>query len=226
MVSFNFLVLNATPALDPPSRALKSRLRWNTWLALDDSNLFLEPCLPNILALLTIASHGEDFATPNLSWILVGHACRLAQAMNLHLPIIADEAVKKQRVLLFWSLFSTDKSVSLAFGRPSALSCSFYQHLPLPDPNHFTEFAPHLRSSKEKLHETPKSNFGAHFFVQTILLARIKGKVSDYLQTLAFLSPTASVEMKNCLETELTECYRETKKVCKGRNSIMFTTLT
>lgn len=213
VVSFNFLVLYATPALDPPSTALRERLRWNTWVALDDSSLFLEPCVANVLALLTVASHGEDFATPNLSWILVGHACRLAQAMNLHLPIVADESIRKQRVFLFWSLFVIDKSVSLAFGRPCALASTFYENLPVPDHIDFTDFAPHLRPCSEVSYGSFRSHFGALFFVQTIVLARLRGQVSDYLQSLRVLNQTVSTKMKKELERNLSDWYHETNKV-------------
>ncbi|KAJ5895440.1 fungal specific transcription factor domain-containing protein [Penicillium taxi] len=210
IVLFNFLSLVATTGQDPLSKAMSARLRWNTWLALDDSSLFLEPLQINILALLTIASHGEDFTTPNMSWLLVGHACRLAQAANIRPPTLPDNDLKKQQLFLFWSLFVTDKSVALAFGRPPALSSTYYQSLSLPDAIYFTDFAPHILL-RTRSNVSIESRFGANFFVRAIALAHVRANISDFLGGRGVLSPIATVQKSFTLEKDLSDWYHDTK---------------
>ncbi|KAF5241051.1 hypothetical protein FANTH_9268 [Fusarium anthophilum] len=62
------------------------KYRDNMKLALNDSRIFLEPHEVNLQALIMLAIHGEDFASPNQSWMLVGHACRQAEALRLFQP--------------------------------------------------------------------------------------------------------------------------------------------
>lgn len=209
LVIFNCLVFNGTPADDHPQTvALRARLRWNTWLALDDSSLFLEPSIVNIIALLTVAAHGKDFATPNLSWILTGHACRLAQAINIHiLPSeMKDKESRLQRSLVFWSLYTMDKSVSLAFGRPHMLAAPFYDNVPLPPAEDVAEFKPHLKG-------TGVSNYGGYFLVQSIHLAKLRGQVSDLLQSLSIINNTIYLEKKEKLLRGVTNWNAETQRV-------------
>jgi hypothetical protein len=211
VVTFNYLLLHSVPSHDPPSRSLKTRLRWNSWLALNDSTLFLEPCEANILALLSIASHGEDFSTPNLSWILVSHACRLAQAMNIQMSTRANDQLQSHRLFLFWTLFIIDKSMSLAFGRPPAMSGSYYEHVPIPDMRQLMAFSPHVRSSSNE--KTMASTFGAIFFLRGLALAKITGHALDLLHNLEALDHHLHVDRKQSLLVNLREWYLETCQV-------------
>lgn len=217
MLLFNWIVYTATAARDPPSTALRARLRWNTWLALEDAGLFLELCGANIQALVTLATHGEDFAIPNLSWILIGHACRLAQAIDIHVPLAAaDEQNRKRRLFLFWILFGVDKSVCLAFGRPPVLSADFYEHVPFPDITEFHEFSPHTRRHGRTSHQAEAtSSFGAAFFSQTIAGSKLTGRISDFLHSSRAQGhqlPTY-IEKRSTLEAELSNWYAGTYKV-------------
>ena len=214
---FNCIVYTATAVRDPPSTALKSRLRWNTWLALEDAGLFLEPCEANIQALMALATHGEDFATPNLSWILIGHACRLAQAIDLHVPLAAaDEQGRRRRLFLFWILYGVDKSVCLAFGRPPVLSADFYEHVPFPNVAELHEFSPHTRRhGKTSHHAEATSSFGAAFFSQTIAGSKLTGRISEFLHASRAQGPQlpAYIEKRSALAAELSNWYAATYKV-------------
>lgn len=89
------------------------------------------------------ACHGEDdFASPNLSWMLVGQAYQQAKAISLHMPgnLGGDEPSRQRRLCLFWSLYVADKSVSLAFGQPEFLEGSHYDDVPLPDESRLKMF--------------------------------------------------------------------------------------
>lgn len=51
VVIFNCILAAAIPPDEPFARGLSLRLRWNTWPALDDSCMFLEPSEVNIQTL-------------------------------------------------------------------------------------------------------------------------------------------------------------------------------
>lgn len=206
VVLFNCLCAVATPAVDNKSSILRERLKWNCWLALDDCRVFLEPQAINVLALVTIAMHGEDFATPNLSWIIIGHACRIAQTMNIHLPLqntTNDEQM--QRSLLFWSLFMVDISASLAFERPSYLSSPIYDRIPLPSPEVVAKFKPHTNSES--------SSFGGIFFLQSIVLGKLYMKALNFLQSMGYLTHAARQFEKNKMQGELSLWNNKTTQV-------------
>ncbi|OQD98335.1 hypothetical protein PENSOL_c009G03385 [Penicillium solitum] len=74
--------------------------RRNVQLALNDSSIFLKPSYANVQALCFLAMHGEDYAAPNLSWMLLGHACRQAEALGLHSPAHQDLDSRQQRLCL------------------------------------------------------------------------------------------------------------------------------
>ncbi|KAH8807173.1 hypothetical protein F5884DRAFT_899619 [Xylogone sp. PMI_703] len=216
IVLFNWLVFTGTPAgQDPRTISLRARLRWNTWLALDDSSLFLEPAVINIIALLTLATHGSDFATPNLSWILTGHASRLAQAINIHLFQFTSEEKEAQiqRLFLFWSLYTTDRSVGLAFGRPYIFAAPFYENIPLPEPEELEQFKPHL-------HQSRPSYYGPHFFIQSIHLAKLRGRVSDLLQSLGFLNRSVYLDKKWELHRDLSNWNTQTQQLLQSDRAI------
>lgn len=206
---FNYLVLNASTK--PPkllSNDLQKQLRQNIWLALNDSKLFLIPDLINIIALMTIASHGDYFATPNLSWILVGHACRLAQAINIQLPLGSKGETESQlqRMFVFWSLFCMDKSVSLAFGRPCMLTGPLYETILLPERDDLIEFQPHTIDAGD-------SKFGAVFFLQSIHLAKLQGRVLTLRQSSAFIDQWAYGTAKRSLLDDLSSWNSRTQQV-------------
>lgn len=208
VVIFNCLMLNAIPASQfPLLNSLRACLRRNIRIALGDSSIFLEPRLINIIALITVATHGEDFLTPNLSWILAGHACRLSQAMNLHMiPKTIDTELRLQRIFVFWSLFAIDKSVSLAFGRPCSLPTAVYESVPIPIMSDLVQFKPHVRSNKY-------SAFGANFFLQRIALAKIQGKVLELQRFASFVGNTAYSAIKTGLKEQLQLWHSETQRV-------------
>ncbi|KAJ5623059.1 hypothetical protein N7490_011664 [Penicillium lividum] len=180
IVSFNYVLLAAiSTQLDEH----EEKLRKNFQLALNDSQIFLEPSLANVQTLVLLAVHGEDFAAPNISWMLLSHACRQAEALGLHVRKSRDQFDEWQHKLcLFWMLFTLDKSCALAFGRPAFLPFSLYRHLPLPDEIFMRKFSPHdtegLGDQRPKSHN---SDFGALMFKNTIELAKLTSDVLDVL---------------------------------------------
>ncbi|KAJ5113088.1 hypothetical protein N7456_001622 [Penicillium angulare] len=172
VVSFNYILLAAISTHDDEH---EEKLRQNSQLALNDSRIFLEPSLANIQALALLAVHGEDYAAPNTSWMLLGHACRQAEALGLHIRSGKDTLNEWQHKLcLFWLLFTLDKSCALAFGRPAFLPLSVYQHVPLPDEQFMCKFSPHEK--------TQNSSFGSVVLKSTITLAKL---MSDVLVVLS-----------------------------------------
>ena len=174
----------------------------NTRLALNDASMFLEPSIVNVQALMLLGLHGEDFASPNLSWMLVGHACRQAQALGLHLPgagIHRDLEAQQRNLCVFWALFAADKSCSLAFGRPCFLPTPVYEQVRQPDFEFLCRFRPHNTQGH--------STFGACHFLQTAELAKITGRV------LEFLGSRELAIGRNRLKDALDSWWLQTEKV-------------
>lgn len=180
IVYINFILLSLLQH-DASQADIVENLKKNTNLALNDFRIFLEPSETNIQALMLLGCHGEQYASPNLSWMLVGHACRQAQAVGLH-SLKGDNYEQRQRRLtLFWSLFSVDKSCSLAFGRPMLLPTAIYENVPLPDFQYLLKYHPHRKEPIQTEDGPITSTFGAHYFIQGMLLARMTGAVLDFL---------------------------------------------
>lgn len=180
IVYINFILLSLLQH-DVSQADIVENLKKNTNLALNDFRIFLEPSETNIQALMLLGCHGEQYASPNLSWMLVGHACRQAQAVGLH-SLKGDGYEQRQRRLaLFWSLFSVDKSCSLAFGRPTLLPTAIYENVPLPDFQYLLTYHPHRKEPIQTENGPVASTFGAHFFIQEMQLAKLTGAVLDFL---------------------------------------------
>ncbi|KAJ6190261.1 Transcription factor [Penicillium mononematosum] len=181
--------------------------RRNVQLALNDSSIFLEPCLVNVQALCFLAMHGEDYAAPNLSWMLLGHACRQAQALGLHSPTHQDTDSRQQRLCLFWLLFLIDKSCSLSFSRPAFLPTAFYHNVPLPDRSFLLKFKPHERAWF--VNGQPSvygSRYGSEFFTHYIQWAKLAGSVVDLLAT------DGSIHRKQEIRSSLETWYLDTNQ--------------
>ncbi|KAL7812758.1 hypothetical protein V8C26DRAFT_436739 [Trichoderma gracile] len=167
---------------DPSQADTVESLKKNTDKALNDFRIFLEPSEINVQALMLLGCHGEQYASPNLSWMLVGHACRQAQALGLHKAGGRGSYVQQQRQLaIFWSLFSVDKSCSLAFGRPMLLPTAIYEGVPLPDFQYLLGYHPHRNQPVPTRGGSHTSTFGAHFFIQGMRLAQLTGAVLSLL---------------------------------------------
>lgn len=152
------------------------RYRSNMRLALDNANIFLNPSLINIQTLATLAIHGEDFASPTQSWMLVGHACRHSEALALHIPARVATSEQQRRLCLFWLLFIIDKCCSLAFGRFPALPTSLYHNVPMPDYDYLACNPPHANSEAK---EPQTSHFGANFYLRGFELCKLVGWVLE-----------------------------------------------
>ncbi|KAK5995689.1 putative transcriptional regulatory C11D3.07c-like protein [Cladobotryum mycophilum] len=200
------MVAIATSAKDQFEPHLVNALRWNTRLALNNSSIFLEPSELNIQALMLAALHGEDFAAPNLSWMLIGHACQQAKAL-LATMATEDFGSQQRRLCLFWSLFSVDKSCSLAFGRPVFLPASLFKAIPLPDIRYLLRFNPHQDKAASHDAKDPVSTFGGNVFLQNIALAILTSRISD------FLHGEGPEEERKSLMSQLDNWHRNTEEL-------------
>jgi hypothetical protein len=181
--------------------------RHNVKLALNDSRIFLEPHQVHLQTLILLAIHGEDYASPSLVWMLVGHACRQAEALGLHLSDDSDFETHQRRVSLFWMLFSVDKSCSLAFGRPCFLPPTTYAKVPLPDLGHLTRFQPRSDPGGGTNGQGESSVFGAHMFLTRMELSKLTGDVLDVSNIEAVRSN------KDQLKADLTKWRSRTNQV-------------
>ncbi|KAE8414804.1 fungal-specific transcription factor domain-containing protein [Aspergillus pseudocaelatus] len=178
VVYLNYLLLADISAEDGDSKETP-KLRHNVQLALNDSRIFLEPREVNVQALTLLSMHGEDYATPNLSWMLLGHACRQAEALGLHASSHHSSELVQKRLCLFWLLFLMDKSCSLAFGRPTFLPAAVYQNVPFPDDDILLRF--HLHDSEGN--GAKVSQFGAQLLKKSMELSKLTGLLLDVLAT-------------------------------------------
>jgi hypothetical protein len=183
--------------------------RRNTRLALDNSNIFLEPRTVNIQTLVLLAMHGEDYASPSLSWMLIGHACRQVEALGLHSPKQSDFQSYQRSLCLFWFLFMIDKSCALAFGRSSFLPSQLYRNVPFPDQQFLLKFRPHEVLSTNNTNSPPHiSKFGGHFMTRAMELSKVLGYTWDILVL------TESAITDEHVRVQLDQWYRNTNQVC------------
>ncbi|KAF9875363.1 fungal specific transcription factor domain-containing protein [Colletotrichum karsti] len=205
IVYVNYMMLALVSANETEESIQVKQFRRNMQIALNDSTIFLEPTEANLQALTLLAFHGEDYASPNLSWMLVGHACRQAEALGLHALTHGDYDARQRRLCMFWLLFVVDKSCSLAFGRSSFLPSSLYLDVPLPDFNYMLKFQPHNASSFSNSKNAPLiSTFGAHLLTKGMQFAKLMGFVLD------LLTPGKSLIPKEKVARKLEEWYRQT----------------
>ncbi|KAJ5494629.1 Transcription factor, partial [Penicillium fimorum] len=178
---FNYMMLSIASNENGENGETKN-FRRNVQIALNDSSIFLEPRYANVQALCFLAMHGEDYAAPNLSWMLLGHACRQAEALGLHSPADHDVDSRQQRLCLFWLLFLIDKSCSLSFGRQAFLPTTLYKNVPLPDQSSLLKFVPHERPGFGGGQVSSYgSRFGAEIITRSIQWAKLGGSVVDVL---------------------------------------------
>lgn len=208
VVYVNFILL-AFALNDGTLGHLVNAFRGNTRRAMNDASLFLEPKLSNIQALMIMACHGEEFASPNLSWMLLGHACRQAQALGLHLSDSCGTDDEQRALALFWSLFIMDKTCSLAFGRPVFLAADTYRKVPEPLFSHLLRYQPHQHQLQNDQGSTSASTFGACFFSQSISLAKLTGHVLD---SMAVASPSPAPQVDDFV-SQLEDWNRRTHEV-------------
>ncbi|KAJ5185839.1 Transcription factor [Penicillium cf. griseofulvum] len=203
---FNYMILSIV-SNENGENCETNNFRRNVQLALNDSRIFLEPRYANVQALCFLAMHGENCAAPNLSWMLLGHACRQAEALGLHLPAHQDLDSRQQRLCLFWFLFLLDKSCSLAFGRPAFLPTALYQNVPIPDQSFLLKFNPHERvrfgDGQASIYG---SRFSAEVITRSIQWANLGGSVVD------LLAMDASVHRKQEIRSSLEAWYLDTKQ--------------
>ncbi|KAK1623784.1 hypothetical protein BDP81DRAFT_331258, partial [Colletotrichum phormii] len=209
LIYFNYIMLAQVSTEQQDYGKLEAaRFRQNMRIALNDSRIFLEPRQVNVQVLALLAVHGEDYASPNLSWMLVGHACRQVEALGLHVPMQSDLESYQRSLSMFWLLFVLDKSCDLAFGRSPFLPMNHYRDVPLPDFSHLLKFQPHLDSEFSSVPPSARpSKFGAHFFIKGIELAKTMGLVVD------MLAPGSSTTSRDTIRLQLENWSHQTKEI-------------
>ncbi|KAM0203348.1 hypothetical protein ACHAQD_010860 [Fusarium lateritium] len=206
VVYVNYMIL---AMLSDDENTKAQNFRQNMKLALNDSSIFLEPHESHLQALILLAIHGEDYSSPSLSWMLVGHACRQAEALGLHACTNVDYDTRQRRLSLFWLLFAVDKSCSLAFGRPCFLPSGAYSHVPLPDLGYLAKFEPRCDIGGIGGSKRPPSMFGAHMFLARMELAKLTGDGH------ALSKCEETSETKVVLRTRLVEWHARTNKTLR-----------
>ncbi|KAK1563999.1 fungal-specific transcription factor domain-containing protein [Colletotrichum navitas] len=214
VVFFNYIMLAQASTEEENHANQADKFRRNVRKALNHSSIFLEPREINVQALTIMAMHGEDYTSPNLSWMIVGHACRQAEALGLHVSPHLDFESHQRSLSLFWLLFIVDKSCTLAFGRSPFLPVNSYQDVPLPEFSYLLKFQPHTdgRFADSQTPSKP-SHFGAHFFIGGIKLAKIMGSIIE------FLSPGPSAFKRHEIKLQLEKWYATTIKVGSNRST-------
>ena len=214
VVYINYLLLSTVTA-DVDKKAEAERFRHNTQLALNNSSIYLQPSVANIQALVLLAAHGEDYAAPNVSWMLLSHACRQAEVLSLHTPGHGNAEAYQQRLCRFWLLFVLDKSCSLTFGRPPFLSTAIYDSVPVPDYKYLLKFQPHRHGTFDSQQTSTRvSKFGAHLLIRSFELARLMGRVSDAL------AAHDSLAAKRQLLPRFVDWDQDAKVVCTHHPSL------
>jgi hypothetical protein len=174
----------AVSLISPLEERLARGLQWNIWMLLEDSTLFLESSEVNIQAFIMVAVHSQEISTPSFCWTLISHACRMSQTLALHLPVPStphNSITNSNRSFLFWSLL-IDKSLSLAFGRPSLLPSYLYKDVPPPDIERLAQFSPHIKTTTFPgvSRNAPFGHgYGAVHATRSMALAKIQGAIQD-----------------------------------------------
>ncbi|WAO84911.1 Zn(2)-C6 fungal-type domain-containing protein [Fusarium falciforme] len=200
VVYVNYMLLALTSGSGDHAGAVTA-FRKNMRLALDDAKIFLEPSEVNIQTLILLALHGEDFALPNMSWMLTGQACQQAQVLRLHSVTNSDASSpgQQRRLCLFWALFMADKSCSLAFGRPVFLPTEWFQNVPLPHFEYLEQFHAHQSQAPPAT-----SAFGAYLFLQTVQFSKLIGFI---------LVPKGASSERDMLNSLLDSWYQQTHEL-------------
>lgn len=215
VVYVNYIMLARVSADEHDLNNEAEKFRRNMRLALNDSRIFLEPREANVQALTLLALHGEDYASPNLSWMLVGHACRQAEALGLHAPTTTDFESRQRSLCIFWLLFMVDKSCALAFGRSSFLPVNLYRDVPLPEFGYLLKFQPHTDSSfSNGQTQSRPSPFGAYLLMKGMEVSKLMGWVLD------LLTPGPPVVPREEVRVQLEDWYQQTNKVGLAKASL------
>lgn len=214
VVFINYMLL-AMVSTEPAGANEAKHFRSNMRLALNDASLFLTPSIVSVQTLAILAIHGEDFAAPSQSWMLVGHACRQAEALALHAPAHVDSEKQQQRLCLFWLLFIIDKGCSMAFGRSPSLRTSDYYDTPLPDRAFIAKNCPRMETSESNDQARP-SQFGVVFYLKGFELTKLVG---DLLET---GRESGHRQHKDKLRDQLDEWWRSTNAVSTSFESTWY----
>lgn len=129
MVSAFGIVLTAVASNGAFDKRVVTKLRWNLRLALDDANLLLEPTDLNIEALMLLALHIQELATPSLTWMFASTASQMLQFIGVSHRSL-DEKTQDHRLMMFWTLNTMDKILALIFGKPPSLHRSMSTRVP------------------------------------------------------------------------------------------------
>lgn len=205
-----------------------NQFRWNTWLALDESSALFEPSIPKLQAFLLLATHCQEYATPNLSWTFLSHACRIFQSIGLPKPSAVNDkpyGEESQRLLLFWSVYIVDRSLALALGRPTFLDEAICEKVPLPSLAQMAVFEPHKeRFSTPDFQNlsTDTLGYGALYLGQSLKFSKLCGRLLSNSTIASFRNHTDSSKFRR----DLSAWFKETVKVIQPPSIVIANVLT
>lgn len=215
---FNTFLHTTMVSMDAQESTLTRGLQWNVWLILEDSSILFEPSEITIQALLLVAGHGQDIATPSFCWTLVSHACHMSQTLALHLPARwapLGSVENNHRNCLFWSLFVVDKAVAISFGRPPLLPWYLYRNVPPPNDSYMAKYKPHEDTTSDVLTSSTwqvSGDYGIFHFRIVRELSIVQGQISDLIRSEGAQLQVKSAEIKNRLDKWMESVIAVSKK--------------
>lgn len=180
----------------------RAKLKSNLWLAFNDVQLFIEPSLLNVQALIVLATRAERIMAPTVSWMLVSKACTMMGAFGQTRRYHETSDHQKAYAMLFWQLNLLDKSLALCLMKPPTIHKDATKVVPMPT---LDQLVP--------AHSEPNESrvFDAHYTYQMYLLSEIIGEASHWLSTQARLGFDHDVVSSNM--KSLDEWFRKATEV-------------
>ncbi|KAH8807251.1 hypothetical protein F5884DRAFT_856835 [Xylogone sp. PMI_703] len=166
LLIFNSVLSSSIVSKDMQDTKVNRGLMWNTLIVLEDPIIVSKPSELNIHALILVASHSQEVSTPEFCWILISQACRMAQAVALHLP-------------------TTTAPIGLHY-----FPRNLYEHVPPPSQVQLTSSKYHNVISAEVLSNITSRDFLITYFPHLRSLAILQGKIQSTIYVEGGLSAT------------------------------------
>ncbi|EZF22411.1 hypothetical protein H112_04833 [Trichophyton rubrum D6] len=157
----------------------------NFTVVISSFDMFPEPTLDNLMALTYAILHATESAKISLCWNFVASAARMAQSLGYHRSVASKDDKPddvRLKALLFWFIYSMDRSLSLCLGR-AALLPDYDIALPYPSLS--------LDLSLQPWHIL------FHYWFDC---SRITGEVYEHLYSVRGVSSSAEIRAKKVYE--------------------------
>jgi len=193
--------------------ALSHPFWWNTTVAMNNATAFFLPGFTNAEVFYIVATSGHHWATPSVSWICVQHSANLLQSAGFPESTRANaESGDSQeeldhKLLLFWAIYGTDRSLALTLGRPPTLRESICHKVPMPRMEQIKDYG---RPKKQET-DSQDVGFGGLYLMHWIELFRIAGKMLE--QVYSPQTGSRTNDAFNCFHMELNAWFSKTSTV-------------